>query len=83
MAVNFLVYKMYIITREPVNHAGNPIFSGDRHQKDPGSMPVPVNSFQDPVLKNHSQKRAGGTAQCVSPEFKTLEPQKKKKNQNI
>jgi hypothetical protein len=41
--------------------------------------PVWVNSFQDPILKNSSQKRAGRVAQDVGPEFKPQYTTKKKK----
>jgi hypothetical protein len=38
-----------------------------------------ANSSQDPISKNPSQKRAGGVAQCVNPEFKPQYQKKKKK----
>jgi hypothetical protein len=38
--------------------------------------PAQENSSQDPISKNSSQKRAGGVAQGVGPEFK---PQYQKK----
>jgi hypothetical protein len=52
-------------------HACNPIYSGDRDQEDCGSEPVQENSLQDPISKNSSQKRAGGVAYGVGPEFKS------------
>jgi hypothetical protein len=53
-----------------VAHAYNPSFSGGRDQEDCGSKPAWANSSQDPISKNPSQKRAGGVAQGVGPEFK-------------
>jgi hypothetical protein len=41
--------------------------------------PAWANSWQDPILKNPSQKRAGGVAQGVDPEFKSQYHKKKKK----
>jgi hypothetical protein len=41
--------------------------------------PAQANSSQDPISKNPSQKRAGGVAQCVNPEFKPQYHKKKKK----
>jgi hypothetical protein len=38
-----------------------------------------ANSLRGPILKNPSQKRAGGVAQGVGPEFKPQYCQKKKK----
>jgi hypothetical protein len=50
-------------------------------QEDRGLKPARAKCSQDPILKNPSQKRAGGRAQGVGPEFK---PQyhKRKKEQN-
>jgi hypothetical protein len=48
----------------------NPSYSGGRDQQDPGSKTSQANSSRDPILKNPSQKRAGGVAQGVGPEFK-------------
>jgi hypothetical protein len=39
-------------------------------QEDCGSKPAWANSSWDPISKNLSQKRAGGVAQGVGPEFK-------------
>jgi hypothetical protein len=41
--------------------------------------PAWANSSRDPISKNPSQKRAGGVAQGVGPEFKHPIPKKKKK----
>jgi hypothetical protein len=41
--------------------------------------PAQENSSQDPISKNSSQKRAGGVAQGVGPEFKPQYQKKKKK----
>jgi hypothetical protein len=53
-----------------VAHTCNPSYSGGRDQEDPGWRPVGANSSPDPILKNPSQKRTGGVAQGVGPEFK-------------
>jgi hypothetical protein len=42
-----------------------------------------ANSLGDPVLKNPSQKRAGGVGQGIGPEFKLQYHQKKKDNSGI
>jgi hypothetical protein len=62
-------------------HTCNPSYSGGRDQEDHGSKPVLENSSQDPVLKNPSQKRAGGVVQGVVPEFKTQFCKRKKLHQ--
>jgi hypothetical protein len=48
-------------------------------QKDRGLKPAQVNSIQDPISKIPSQKRAGGVAQGVGPEFKPQYCLKKRK----
>jgi hypothetical protein len=53
-----------------VAHTCNPCYSGGRDQEDHGSKPAWVNSLKDPILKTPSQKKAGGVAQGVGPEFK-------------
>jgi hypothetical protein len=53
-----------------VAHTYNPSNSGSRDQEDHSSKLSQANSSRDPTLKNPSQKRIGGTAQCVGPEFK-------------
>jgi hypothetical protein len=54
-----------------VAHTCNPTYSGGRDHDDLSSKPsrqiVPETLSQ----KNHSQKRAGGVAQGVDPEFKS------------
>jgi hypothetical protein len=61
-------------------HACNPSYSGDRDQDDRSSKTAPANSLQAPVSKKiPSQKRTGGVAQGVSPEFKPWYCKKKKK----
>jgi hypothetical protein len=51
--------------------ACNPSYLGGRDQEDRGLKPALANSSQNPILKkNPSQKRAGGVAQGVGPEFK-------------
>jgi hypothetical protein len=54
----------------PVAHACNPSYSGDRDQEDRGSKPAGQTVLKTLCLKNPSQKRAGGVAQGVAPEFK-------------
>jgi hypothetical protein len=39
----------------------------------------PEKQTQNLIIKNPSQKRAGGVARGVAPEFKALVPKKKKK----
>jgi hypothetical protein len=53
-----------------VAHTCNPNYSGGRDQEDCGLKTAWENSSPDPILKNPSQKRAGGMAQGVGPEFK-------------
>jgi hypothetical protein len=48
-----------------VAHICNPSYPGGRDQEDRGSRTAGANSLLDP-----SQKRAGGLAQGVGPEFK-------------
>jgi hypothetical protein len=53
-----------------VAHACNPCYSGGRDQEDPGSKPAPAISLLHSISqKNPPQKRAGGVAQGVGPEF--------------
>jgi hypothetical protein len=60
-------------------YAYNPSYSGARDQEDHSSKPDLGKCFTRPYLeKNSSQKRAGGLAQGVGPEFT---PQYCKKNQ--
>jgi hypothetical protein len=55
------------------------ITQGSRNQEDRGLKPAWANSSRDPVLKkNPSQKRAGGVAQSIGPEFKPQYHKKKK-----
>jgi hypothetical protein len=49
----------------PVAHACNPSYSGGRGLENQGSKSAQANSLQNP-----SQKRTGGVAQGVGPEFK-------------
>jgi hypothetical protein len=53
-----------------VAHACNPSYSEGRDQEDQGPKPIQANSSRDPILKIPNQKRAGGVAQGVGPEFK-------------
>jgi hypothetical protein len=54
----------------PVAHTCIPSYSGGRDQEARGLNLAQANRLQEPILKNSSQKRAGGVAQGVSPEFK-------------
>jgi hypothetical protein len=66
-----------------VAHAYNPSYSRGRDQEDHSSKPAQANSSWDLLSwKNPSQKRAGGVAQSIGPEF---EPQyhKRKKESNL
>jgi hypothetical protein len=60
-----------------VVHACNPSYSGGRDQEDCSSKPTRANSSQD-LKKDPSQKRTGGVAEGVEPEFKTWYWKKKK-----
>jgi hypothetical protein len=60
-------------------HIYNPSYSGGKDQEDRGLKPALGNSSQDSILKNPSQKRAGGVVQGVGSEFKPQYHQKKKK----
>jgi hypothetical protein len=60
-------------------HTCNPSYSGGRNQEDHGSKPAQGNSLRDPITKKKSQKRPGGVAQEVDPEFKPQYHKKKKK----
>jgi hypothetical protein len=52
-------------------HTYNPSYSGGRDQGDHGSKPARANRSTRPYLKKtHHEKRAGGLAQGVGPEFK-------------
>jgi hypothetical protein len=73
--------RIYKFSRHPVAHTCNPRYSGGRDQEDHDLEPAQANSSQDPISKkNPSQKRAGGVAQGVGPEFK---PQYQKNNLKI
>jgi hypothetical protein len=63
-----------------VAHACNLGYSGGRDQEDHYSKPAWAHSSRNPISeKIPSQKRAGGVAQGVGPEFK-LEYHKKENN---
>jgi hypothetical protein len=53
-----------------MGHTCNPSYSGGRDQEDHSSEPAWANSLRDTISKGPSQKRAGGVAQGVGPEFK-------------
>jgi hypothetical protein len=69
-----------------VAHTSNPIYSGSSDQEGQCSKSTWANSLQDPISKTKQtnkkhplQKRAGGVAQGVGPDFKTQYCKKKKK----
>jgi hypothetical protein len=53
----------------PVTHACNSTYSEDRNQEDPGSRQPGQIIHKTLSRKNMSQKRAGGVAQGLCPEF--------------
>jgi hypothetical protein len=61
-----------------VAHTCHPSFSGGRDLEDHSSKPAQTNSSErPPILKNPSQKKAGGVAQGEGPEFKSQYHKKK------
>jgi hypothetical protein len=60
-----------------VAHTCNPSYSGDK-AGGCSSKPAQANSLKDLISKKKTQKRAGGVAQDVSPEFKPTYHKKKK-----
>jgi hypothetical protein len=60
-----------------VAHTCNPSYSGGRDQEDQGSKSTQQIVLKTLSQKKPSQKRAGGAAQGVGPEFK---PQYRKNN---
>jgi hypothetical protein len=65
-----------------VAHAYNPSYSGGRDQQDHGLKPTQANTLR-PYLKKkkkiNNNKRAGGVAQGVGPDFKPSTTKKQKK----
>jgi hypothetical protein len=57
--------KKSVVSQMPVAQTCNPSYSGGRDQEHCGSKPA-----RQIVCKTPSQKRAGGVAQGVGPEFK-------------
>jgi hypothetical protein len=53
-----------------VAHVYNPRYSEGRDQENHSSKPAQANSSLDAIVKKPSQKRVGGLAQGVVPEFK-------------
>jgi hypothetical protein len=62
-----------------VAHVYNPSYSESRDHEDCGLKPAQASSSQDPILKNPSQKRAGGMAQGVGSEFESQHRHRKEK----
>jgi hypothetical protein len=76
----YITYKIKMTSQALVTHACNPIYPGGRAQEDHISKPAWANTLQDPILKNRpSQKRAGGVAVGVAPDFKLQYSNRKKK----
>jgi hypothetical protein len=56
--------------RAPVAHTCNLSYTEGRDQEDHSLKPAQANSSQGPISKNSPQKKAGGVARGVGPEFK-------------
>jgi hypothetical protein len=76
----YMKYKTGKINWASVSHAYNPSYTVGRDEEDYSSNPAWANSSQAPISKKSSQKRAGGVAQGVGPEFKS---QYHKKRENM
>jgi hypothetical protein len=75
------MYKFKDQSQVQMARAYNPSYSGGRDQENQGSKSARANSFQSRDFeKNPSQKRAGGVAQGIGPEFKPQYHKKKKNN---
>jgi hypothetical protein len=57
-------------SQAPVAHTYNPSYSGGRDPENHISKPDQENFLETLSQKNPSQKRTGGVAQSVGPEFK-------------
>jgi hypothetical protein len=66
-------------SRAPMAQACNPSYSGDQDQEDNGSKPARQMVSKTLSQKKPLQKRAGGVAKGVGPEFKPQYCKKKKK----
>jgi hypothetical protein len=80
--LDIFIYIKMTLAGGLVAYACNPVYSGDRNQKDGSLKQAQANSSWDPILKNPSQKGTDGVAQvpwggAQGPEFK---PQYHKKN---
>jgi hypothetical protein len=65
-------FKKLLSRQAPVAHTCNPNYSGGRDQENRGIKSLLGKQFLRPKLeKTHHNKRAGGVAQGVGPEFKT------------
>jgi hypothetical protein len=62
-----------------VAHACNPSYSGGRGQED---LSAQANSSERPYLKKPSQKRTGGVAHGLDPEFKPQYQEEKNENED-
>jgi hypothetical protein len=60
-------------------HTYNLSYSGGSDQEYRSLKPAKANNSGEPISKNPSQKRAGGMAEGVGPEFKPQYQKKKKK----
>jgi hypothetical protein len=63
-----------------VAHTCNPSYSGGRDQEDHGSKPAQAK--RPSLEKNPLQKRAGGVAQGIGPEFRSQYHEKILSNDN-
>jgi hypothetical protein len=61
--------KNYLMP-DTMAYACNSRYSEGRDQEDRSLKPARANSSRDPISKILTQKRAGGVAQGVDPEFK-------------
>jgi hypothetical protein len=64
------VKTKWLIARSSRPNACDPSYSGGRDQKDFSSKPAQANRPWHPISKHPSEKRAGGVAQGIGPEFK-------------
>jgi hypothetical protein len=68
--VIILLKNLRILFTQKSEYFCNPSYAGSRDQEDHCSKPSQANSLQEPILKNPSQKRAGGMIPDVDPELK-------------
>jgi hypothetical protein len=76
--VSYFIFNFFQIILLATRHQSVAHYGG-RDQEDCSSKSAWANSSQDPISKNPSQKRAGGVAQSLGPEFKPQYCKKRKK----